>query len=526
MIRSPSVGDDGRDAGDRSGQVLGGKYRLRRLIGRGGVGEVYQAENTWTGGRVAVKVLRTGHETDPELWQRFFREARAAAAVVHPNVVAVIDLGQDEAQGCIFMVQELLEGQSLRERLTLKGQLDLREALDIAVPIMGGLASAHDKGVLHRDLKPENIFLAQRPSLAVTPKLIDFGVSKLLLRTALGGGGETVETETGVMLGTPLYMAPEQIRAGRDLDGRLDVWAMGVVLFEMLAGQPPFKAPQFLALTRLILAGDRPLLQEVAPQVPASIAAIVEQSLQVNREQRFASMRAFTDALLDCPEIQEDAEEPPLRRYRSAVLWRAGEASTSFEPTVLDLPPIPPAAGAPAAPQPRPAETAATPTQRPAQGAATPTQRPADHVDSPPSPLSMATPTSIAMPESLATTLLPSQPLDPENESTKQDTPPPPADGAQVVSQRLATLLVDSRLTQRTSPRDAAFLHEETQPPRGEAHAGETPEPNDFTTTAYRRPEALSPGAGPGWGSFPRLAVVILGALLLLSVLILLWRRG
>jgi serine/threonine-protein kinase len=333
---------------DRTGKVVGGKYKLIRLLGKGGMGEVYEAQNSWTRGRVAIKLLRPAVSGEEETVHRFIVEARAAAKVVHPNIVAVLDLGQDAtADGLLFMVQEFLTGESLRDRLKKRGRLQLREALDVAIPIMGAAAAAHEQGVLHRDIKPENIVLSRSPSGSTVPKLIDFGISKVRPRASrpAEADGEvqadtgdpddpSFSTEIGIAVGTPSYMSPEQLRGDRTIDGRTDVWAMGVVLYEMLAGHPPFESRNLLDLSGRILRGDLLPLQKEAAEVPAEVCAVVHDMLQPDREKRAASMREVVDRLLECPALVVEAgSEPLVRRYRSSVLWRAADVMTTWVDT-------------------------------------------------------------------------------------------------------------------------------------------------------------------------------------------------
>src|SRR5438067_12815389 len=146
---------------DRTGALVGGKYRLVRLIGRGGMGAVYEAENTWTRRRVATKLLRPEYARDKEVLRRFMQEAQAAARIAHPNITDVLDLGLEESDGSLYMVQELLQGEDLRARLRAAGKLTPRQLLEIMVPVVGALAAAHERGVVHRDIKPENIFVAR-----------------------------------------------------------------------------------------------------------------------------------------------------------------------------------------------------------------------------------------------------------------------------------------------------------------------------------------------------------------------------
>jgi serine/threonine-protein kinase len=293
-----------RDA-DRLGQLLAGKYRLDRELGSGGMGVVYEALNTWTKRRVALKLLRPHFSKDAEMVRRFMREARAASRISHPNVVDILDLGQD-GDGALFMVQEFLVGRTLRQRLDADKTLPEAEARAILLPIMDALAAAHSLGIVHRDVKPENIFLAERettapaseprePGKETVPTLIDFGVAKRAAPDSLD------PQTTGHPIGTPLYMPPEQLRAQDDLDGRADVWAIGVVLFEALAGRRPFDATNPSDVIAQVLMKRAPPLSSVAPGVSPSLASLVERALEADRERRFPSVQAMAEALRAAP---------------------------------------------------------------------------------------------------------------------------------------------------------------------------------------------------------------------------------
>src|ERR1700728_83204 len=204
----------------REGEVLAGKYRLDGLLGAGGMGEVYRAENLGIGRSVAIKVLREEHGESAEVVMRFLREARAANIVRHPNVVDVLDVGQAE-DGSPFIVQELLEGEDLAHYVHAQGgKLPPETAIRLLIPAIDAVAFAHARGVIHRDLKPENIFLARDHSGAVVPKLLDFGISRVV------SVEEQRMTATGMSIGTPAYMSPEQIRADKVVDARTDVWSI------------------------------------------------------------------------------------------------------------------------------------------------------------------------------------------------------------------------------------------------------------------------------------------------------------
>jgi serine/threonine-protein kinase len=314
LMRALGQGDTAR-----LGQLLAGKYRLERELGSGGMGVVYEAVNLWTKRRVAVKILRPHFSKDAEMVRRFLREARAASRISHPNVVDILDLGQD-GDGALFMVQEFLVGRTLRQRLVADKTLPEAEARALLLPIMDALATAHELGIVHRDVKPENIFLAQakesgqaRPE--IVPTLIDFGVSKRAAPDSLD------PQTTGHPIGTPLYMSPEQLRGTDDLDGRADVWAIGVVLFEALAGRRPFDASNPSDVIAQVLTRRAPPLASVAPSVSPALASLVERALEPDRQRRFASVAAMAEALRAAP-LKAAKPAPAPRRARAATARR------------------------------------------------------------------------------------------------------------------------------------------------------------------------------------------------------------
>jgi serine/threonine protein kinase len=273
--------------------VLGEKYKVSRLLGEGGMGAVYEAENTWTRRRVAIKVMHPEFARDAEATQRFLREAQSAAQIDHPNVVSVLDLGRDAASGSLFIVQEFLVGKELRALLDARGALPTEEALGLILPVIDGLVAAHALGVVHRDLKPENIFLVESRTGRVVPKLIDFGIAK-----ALRPRENEFRTMIGQTMGTPAYMSPEQARGVLDIDARSDVWSIGVVLYELLSGRVPFEgdpSPQ-VVLARVITQEPVPL-ESVAPGVAADLLAAVARALQRDRDDRYPDMQSLYAAL-------------------------------------------------------------------------------------------------------------------------------------------------------------------------------------------------------------------------------------
>jgi eukaryotic-like serine/threonine-protein kinase len=276
--------------GERKGDFLGGKYLLEDCLGIGGMGEVYRATNVSLDRKVAIKLLNKEHTSNEDDVLRFLREARAAAAVRHPNVVDVFDVARDD-DGTPFIVQELLSGEDLEQYLgASRGRLGADEALEIMIPVADAVAAAHARSVVHRDLKPANIFLA-REGNRIIPKVLDFGAC--LYQTV----GALSAKERRMLIGTPHYMAPEQITTAMDVDARADVWAMGVILYELLAGETPFEAEDANAVLKLVKTRQVLPLRKVAPLASERLEAAVARCLDRDRKKRFPNAQAFRDEL-------------------------------------------------------------------------------------------------------------------------------------------------------------------------------------------------------------------------------------
>ena len=277
------------------GAILNGKYRLGRELGRGGMGQVFAATNMLLEAPVAIKVLHAGAKPSRALANRFLQEARAAAQVRHPNIVSVLDIGQDEATGALFIVQEFLQGRDLKRHIAQFGAMAPRDALELLMPVMRALSFAHGKGVVHRDLKPDNIFLCDTPE-GIVPKIIDFGIAKMT--DAQGVSAQM--THTAQMLGTPYYMSPEQARGDRAVDHRADVWSLGVVLYHMLTRRHPHEgATANLIITHIIAQPPTPVTV-YAPTLPASVVGLVDAALRYDAAMRTPSMDAFWEATRGC----------------------------------------------------------------------------------------------------------------------------------------------------------------------------------------------------------------------------------
>src|SRR5271157_5403856 len=257
-----------------------GHYELVSLLGAGGMGEVFRARDTRLKREVAIKVLTPALSLDADRMRRFEQEAMATAALNHPNILAVFDIGTNE--GSPYVVSELLEGETLRERLR-SGPIAVRKTLDYALQIAHGLAAAHEKGIIHRDLKPENIFITKDGRV----KILDFGLAKLTQSEA-GGQTLTHATEIGAVLGTAGYMSPEQVR-GVTLDARSDIFAFGAILYEMIVGKRAFHGDTAADTMSAILKEDPPELNETNRNVSPALERIVQHCLEKNPEARFHS---------------------------------------------------------------------------------------------------------------------------------------------------------------------------------------------------------------------------------------------
>jgi serine/threonine-protein kinase len=269
------------------------KYEVVRVIGRGGMGTVYEGLNTAIGKRVAMKFIDAGTVQNADAVARFQREAQAASAVESAHIVDIFDSGISE-EGQPFIVMELLRGEDLGHRIKRCGRLDLPEAVHVIAQILRGLHRAHKAGIVHRDLKPDNIFLVDRDDDPNFAKILDFGISKVRRQ------GETpinTLTRQGTVLGTPFYMSPEQAQAQPDVDARSDLWSVGAILYECLTGRPPYTGGSYEQVIVNICMNDAEDVRTYNPAVPEPIAAVIARALARDRNDRFAGAREFLDAL-------------------------------------------------------------------------------------------------------------------------------------------------------------------------------------------------------------------------------------
>jgi serine/threonine protein kinase len=336
----------------QTGDVLRGKYRLVRLLGDGGMGSVFEAHHQGLGTRVAIKVLHPELARRPGLVERFLREARVSAQIKSPNVVQVMDVETTD-DGVAYIVMELLEGEPLSSVLEREGKLGVGVACDYARQILNALEAAHALGVVHRDLKPENVFLTTSPGHLSPPqagktpgspahlKLIDFGIAKARQMDSQARN----LTIAGIVMGTPEYMAPEQAHAADKVDARSDLFAVGVMLYEMLSGSRPVTGDDARVVALKVERGEVRPLVHAAPGVPPDLAGLVHRAMAARPELRFTSAGEMRAAL-------ETVGLPVGDRLTGAMPATAGR--TSAVPQRASAVPSPPSVQA--APQPRPSQ--------------------------------------------------------------------------------------------------------------------------------------------------------------------------
>lgn len=280
----------------RPGDLIGGRYRLQRIIGAGAMGTVWSARNESTDRDFALKLMLPEAAKNPIALQRFFQEAKASGRLRHRSIVEVYDLGRIEQgahAGTPYLVMELLEGEPLDSLLRRQQRLPIGTALRLVRDLARGLDVAHQQGIVHRDLKPANVFLHKTLDGTIVPKVLDFGVSKLLGATAF----DAVETSAGTVLGSPAYMSPEQASGDANVDGRSDVWSLGVILYKCLAGNVPFSAPNYNALIMAIATRAHPPIESQVEGLPPDVSVLVDRCLTKERDERFESAIELAGAL-------------------------------------------------------------------------------------------------------------------------------------------------------------------------------------------------------------------------------------
>jgi len=271
-----------------------GSYTVERKLGEGGMGTVYELLHPGIGKRLALKLLHAEYAAKPQIVQRFFDEARAVNLIGHPNIVDIIDFAQ-LPDGRSYITMEFLEGGSLADYIREQGALPPEEVREITVPICSALAAAHEQGIVHRDLKPENIHLVRRADNPRYVKVLDFGIAKLSADLHMTPGAAT---RSGVVMGTPTYMSPEQAMGRtKEIDYRTDIYALGVICYEMLSGDVPFAAESFGDLMLQHLQQPPRPIRDLRPEIAATWDAVVQRALAKKREQRFQSMQEFSEGI-------------------------------------------------------------------------------------------------------------------------------------------------------------------------------------------------------------------------------------
>jgi serine/threonine-protein kinase len=317
------VSDSRHISGVHEGQIIAGKYRIERVLGAGGMGVVVAAHHLLLDEKVAIKFLLPETLKHAETVGRFAREARAAAKIKSEHVARVIDVGELES-GAPYIVMEFLDGSDLAAWIRERGPLPIELAVDFVLQGCEAVAEAHRLGIVHRDLKPANLFIVHRLDGQYAVKVLDFGISKFTGSAATSGAAMTT---TAAVMGSPLYMSPEQMHSARTVDARTDVWALGVVLYEALAGAPPFRAETLPELCAKILATAPAPLRSVRPEVPRALEAVVEKCLEKDREKRF---RTVGDLAAPLAEFGSDSARLSARRI-AGVLQGAGRRDARLD---------------------------------------------------------------------------------------------------------------------------------------------------------------------------------------------------
>ncbi|MFZ5893771.1 MAG: serine/threonine-protein kinase [Myxococcota bacterium] len=309
------------------GSIISGKYQLLQVLGEGGMGSVWLAKNRTLDVDVALKLMRSELAEDIDgIAERMLQEARAAACIGHPAIIQVFDFGFTE-HGDPFIVMELLRGESLAQALRRRNRVAPTRAVQTLLPIIDALGAAHARGIVHRDLKPENIFLSRSGAQRLQPKVLDFGIAKLEQRAA-----ERL-TRDGAVIGSPAYMSPEQLRGDRNVDARADVWALTIVLYQMITGRRPFEGEGYQAASwwNVLNAEPKPIAEHGLEE--PELWQLIRTGLEKQAQARFADMRAFGEKLASwalARGVQEDITNASLRTWLEADTSAAGQQNSFF----------------------------------------------------------------------------------------------------------------------------------------------------------------------------------------------------
>jgi serine/threonine-protein kinase len=314
------------------GEVIAGKYRIEREIGRGGMGIVFAAQHVDLDQPVAVKILHEYAAYDQDAVARLLREARAAARITSNHVVRVMDVGA-LPDGGAYITMELLDGHDLADILREHGPLSIDDAVDYLVEACDAVAAAHAAGIVHRDLKPANLFVSQTPDGTSEIKVLDFGVSKVVPKS---GEAEApgVLTQTGQIFGSPNYMSPEQLRSATDVDGRTDIWALGVVFYELVSGKLPFGGTSMADVLAAVVRDPPAPLSKVCPEVPPELEQIIARCLEKEAGDRFETVVELANALAPFASDEKQALVARLKRVVAVrVMAQSRPGASELFPT-------------------------------------------------------------------------------------------------------------------------------------------------------------------------------------------------
>jgi serine/threonine-protein kinase len=330
--------------------VLADRYVLRGELGRGGCAVVYEAHDTRLGRLVALKMVKSSAR-DVQAYARLAREARAGAAIHHPNVCGLSDAGY-LPDGRPYLVMERLHGETLTSCLRRVGNLSSEHAIDLALQLLSGLEAAHSIGIVHRDVKPDNVFLVPRPNGTPIVKLLDFGMCR---RAATQSGDDRTLTRAGQVVGTPEYMSPEQVSGKRSFDGRIDLYAVGVILYEVLSGQRAFPGKDAREVVVSVLVKSLPPLRHHRPDVPQALDRIVARAMERDANARYSTAQEFIQDLIDAKRQMQEKRRAMMqtgprmvdqrldgRRHESAVPAPPRSAPRSVESDEWDNQPTVP----------------------------------------------------------------------------------------------------------------------------------------------------------------------------------------
>jgi len=314
----------------RPGDILLGKYRVEHVLGQGGMGMVLAVRHMELDELFALKLIKPGAKMKADTIARFLREARAAAKLKGEHVARVHDVGRID-DDVPYMIMEHLEGRDLKAVLEVKGPLSIAEAVDYVSQTCDAVAEAHSAGIVHRDLKPANLFLTKRHDGTPCVKVLDFGISKMVVEKA---PSDADLTETTALLGSPSYMSPEQMWQTKNTDHRGDIWALGVILFELLSGQLPFRGETVTELVSRVLQEPTPDLRQIRPEIPVALTRIVEKCLEKEREARFQSASELKEELRSF----RQRESPTKVVVQAAYLDTTTDLSQEPQPNKKSLP--------------------------------------------------------------------------------------------------------------------------------------------------------------------------------------------